>query len=302
MMTSPDSLPSELHPAACPYCGGRSLLDFRHFSRTYYRCRSCALIHQMHMEEKGDEINEYYRKRYFHDYADDQPDRNSMQLNRRILDLIEARKKTGNLLDVGCGCGYFLKEAQRRGWAVQGVDLSEESIVRARQLVGDVAFVGTVADVDLSRRFDVITMINVLDHMRDPFQNLRRSRELLQEGGLLYLRFPNGFFHRLIIRMQTMLTDKPLFNSLLVFHEYSFTPAFIMTLLAEEGFHPVTVRNARLSGAALYSKFRAVKSIGAMINGTFSLTAFFVKCLSAGRWLLGPSLDVIATKKQRLMS
>ncbi|MBW2003235.1 MAG: hypothetical protein JRI72_01280 [Deltaproteobacteria bacterium] len=38
-----------------------------------------------------------------------------------ILDLIEKRKDTGRLLDIGAGCWFFLASAQKRGWKVKAV-------------------------------------------------------------------------------------------------------------------------------------------------------------------------------------
>lgn len=297
MKIFPDTFLPTSRGIDCPYCEQSSRFDFQYYRRTYFRCPACSLIHLVRKTEEQDDPLSYYRENYYNDYADDQSERDRMHLNDHILNLIETNGIKGRLLDIGCGCGFFLRTARDRCWDIQGVDPSEQSIAKARELVGEGASVGTLQDVNTGSLFDVVTMINVLDHLRSPDKALARSWEILRSGGLLYLRFPNGLFHRSIIRMQARITDKPILNRLLVFHEYAFTPPFIRKVLKEHSYEHIKIYNSRMSGAALYGQSPVSRLLGSGLNGFLWLIVSLLKYVSGGRWLLGPSLEVTAVKK-----
>lgn len=297
MKSFPDAFLPTSREVDCPHCGQSSRFNFQYNHRTYFRCPACSLIHLVRKTEEQDDPLSYYRQNYYNDYADDQSERNRTHLNDHILDLIETNVNKGRLLDIGCGCGFFLSTARDRGWDIRGVDPSEQSIAKARELVGEAASVGTLQDVNARSLFDVVTMINVLDHLKSPDNALARSWELLRSGGLLYLRFPNGIFHRSIIRMQAKITDKPILNRLLVFHEYAFTPPFIRKVLKEHMYEQIKIYNSRMSGAALYGQSPVSRLLGSGLNGFLWLIVSFLKYVSGGRWLLGPSLEVTAVKQ-----
>jgi len=272
--------------------------SFPFSTRLYFRCPTCDLIYLVRAPEwRNDKGLSYYQEDYFDQYADDQPIRDKMHLNSRILDVIEKHCTRGRLLDIGCGCGFFLRTAKDRGWSVSGVDPSEQSIAKARELVGDAASVGTLQNVNIGSPFDVVTMINVLDHLREPWKDLSRVVALLRPGGCLYLRFSNGLFHSSIIRMQATITEKSIMNRLLVFHEYAFTPTFIRKLLEELGFEDRALYNAQISGAALHQHSPILRFLSRFLKCLLWLIIIFLKLISGNRWLLGPSLEVTAVKR-----
>src|SRR5215211_5801758 len=50
-----------------------------------------------------------------------------------LLDEFEKFRKTGKLLEVGCGSGHFLHEAKKRGWDVYGTEFTDDAIEKCRQ-------------------------------------------------------------------------------------------------------------------------------------------------------------------------
>jgi SAM-dependent methyltransferase len=292
-MTQPTKVVQD--ETACPYCRTISGFYFSFQSRSYNHCPSCDLIFARR-DQDPQRVITYYKDRYFDEYAEDQLSGSRSNLFSHILDLIENHKKTGTLLDVGCGCGLFLKEARERGWRVTGVDPSEKSIGHAKSLFDDTVFCGTLDEIPSQRRFDVITMINVFDHMIDAFQEIRKARDFLMPDGVLYLRFPNGFFHGSFIRRSRFL-PKQFIHSFLIFHEYAITPLMIRRLLNDLGFAPIHVSNSHLTGFQhhfLSPNFgkRIGEMASQMIFGGFKL----LEILSRRRWVWGPSLQVIALK------
>jgi 2-polyprenyl-3-methyl-5-hydroxy-6-metoxy-1,4-benzoquinol methylase len=102
------------------------------------------------------------------------------------------------LLDIGCGPGFFLKSAIARGWDAHGIEPSALAAAHARGL-GAVVTEGffnakTAATPEFQNaRFDVINLTNVLEHVPDAAQTLKRAVDLLQPGGVLCVGAPNDF-------------------------------------------------------------------------------------------------------------
>jgi 2-polyprenyl-3-methyl-5-hydroxy-6-metoxy-1,4-benzoquinol methylase len=108
-----------------------------------------------------------------------------------LLDEFENYRRTGRLLDVGCGRGWFLTEAKKRGWEVYGTEYSETAVkiceasgiaMRAGKL-DPAAFAGIT--------FDVITSFEVIEHINNPNEELQNIHTLLRTGGLFYCTTPN---------------------------------------------------------------------------------------------------------------
>ncbi|HRR39716.1 MAG TPA: class I SAM-dependent methyltransferase [Syntrophales bacterium] len=211
---------------------------------------------------------------------------------RRVMDAIERKKSTGALLDVGCGCGFLLKEAQDRGWRVMGVDPSVKSTDHAEALVGKCLFRGMLSDFPEGPTYDVVTFINVLDHSALPWIDIRHAERLLKGEGLLFLRFLNGRFHPWMLRRSSYFPISTILGREPVLHEYSFTPFFIRRMLKDCGFDRIEIRNAGLSGGRLWAR---------MLKTLVAAAVHFLYVTSARRLLLGPSLEVMARKKEHVL-
>jgi SAM-dependent methyltransferase len=112
---------------------------------------------------------------------------------RRHLGIVQRHARPGRLLDVGCASGLFLARALEAGWDVTGVEPSETLYARARANLGGRGDIrcATLEEARLSPGFDAITLWDVLEHVPDPFSFLRAGRDLLADGGHLFLNVPD---------------------------------------------------------------------------------------------------------------
>lgn len=106
-------------------------------------------------------------------------------------------KKAPNLLDVGCGTGGFLRFASANGFRAYGFDASKAQAEHARTLFPDVRHATSVqAYVELLDepvlQFDLITLWDVFEHIRNPVPFLQQLAGALRPGGYLFISVPNG--------------------------------------------------------------------------------------------------------------
>lgn len=137
----------------------------------------------------------------------------------------------GTSLDVGCATGQFAASMAGRGWRASGVDLSAYCVGRARELYPSVVFHhGTLADVP--GRFDVISYLDVFEHLDDPRRELAAIGQALNPGGVLFLELPNQDSVDAEILGAQYLFDE---------HLYFYGPHTIELLLANCGFDVLDV-------------------------------------------------------------
>jgi len=106
---------------------------------------------------------------------------------RYLTRLTKYGVQKNELLEIGCGNGFFLEEALAQGYLnVRGIEPSERSVLEARSdvrqnIVCDVMHPG----IFKSEQFDVICLFQVLDHLFDPGSLLDECFNILKPGGLI---------------------------------------------------------------------------------------------------------------------
>lgn len=108
-----------------------------------------------------------------------------------LLDGFEKYRKTGKILDVGCGVGLFLREAKKRGWEVYGTEYTETAIQLCRDKginMQEGKLNPALYEPDM---FDVITSFEVLEHINNPQEEIRNIKSILRPEGVFYFTTPN---------------------------------------------------------------------------------------------------------------
>ena len=134
------------------------------------------------------------------------------------------------LLDIGCGDGSFLLEAQRLGYEAHGVDPDANVAINASKRLPNVQQGGFPRIHLPSESFEQITMSHVIEHVHDPVAALGEVRRLLSPRGRLWLATPNieGATHLLFGKYWRGL-EAPR-------HLYLFSHATLTDLLGRAGF------------------------------------------------------------------
>jgi 2-polyprenyl-3-methyl-5-hydroxy-6-metoxy-1,4-benzoquinol methylase len=184
----------------CNFCGSQEHTSLFHgFDPDIVRCNSCGLIFNAAMPT-DQELASIYGEDYYtskdslrYGYTDYLADRdNIIKTSRRRLARIEKIKAGGSLFDVGCAFGFFLEVARERGWTVSGLEISRFAADYATRHLGlDVANQNAEAWDYGSRRYDVITMWDLIEHLRDPTGTLAKLARALKDDGVLVLSTPD---------------------------------------------------------------------------------------------------------------
>ncbi len=108
--------------------------------------------------------------------------------------LLELFTPGARVIDIGCGVGAWGPALRARGArALVGIEISEKAAASATRLY-DRVLCSPVEEVeldDLDGPFDTIIAADVIEHLVDPFTELRRWREWCVPGGELVISTPN---------------------------------------------------------------------------------------------------------------
>jgi 2-polyprenyl-3-methyl-5-hydroxy-6-metoxy-1,4-benzoquinol methylase len=108
-----------------------------------------------------------------------------------LLNFLKNTPKNSSLLDVGCGLGWLLKQAAALGYNAQGIDSSVTFVKAGRKLLGVKSRVKTLEELNTNKKYDVIVMSHVIEHVEDHKIFLKKTRELLKPNGKLLIACPN---------------------------------------------------------------------------------------------------------------
>lgn len=116
------------------------------------------------------------------------------KLEGKYAKAAERLQPSGRVLEIGCHSGYFSRFLMDQNYQVLGIELDETAAQAARRL-GVEVLVRDIENPDtihsLSERFDVVFMMDVLEHLKDPVAVLRRLKSVLTPTGRLILTIPN---------------------------------------------------------------------------------------------------------------
>ena len=96
-----------------------------------------------------------------------------------------------SVLDVGCGDGVLLECAHELGIQATGLEVSPQLVELVRKRLG----AGAITDQPLSElppeSYEVVALINVIEHVRRPSEILRSVYRVLRPGGVIVIHTPN---------------------------------------------------------------------------------------------------------------
>ena len=153
------------------------------------------------------EHKEQYWSKFASTYDDDQ----DYVVRKTILQLIIKRlseeRDLGEVIEFGCGTGYFTKEIAKKARNVIATDLSDEMLEIARIQLKEFRSINiqkaNCEDTYFpSERFDTVFMANLIHILINPIKALQESHQILRNGGLLIIVDFTGYSMKLFEKMK----------------------------------------------------------------------------------------------------
>ena len=232
--------PGPFH-ACCPACDapvdqGFERTDYAPFS--ILRCPSCGY------RFVGDPVSEERLAAYYADsYGVERQERykamqaqNAIDNARRIVPLFKSAglPDISSVLDIGAGFGYLVAELRARGYRAEGIEPSRDGAAYAGERLQVPVRAGFSTDlVQEGRRFQAVTLCDVIEHMRRPRELLKDCFRLLEPGGLLAVK--TDHFESAVAQLMGL----NFYRLTPVEHIALVTPATLAAMAEKEGFRIV---------------------------------------------------------------
>ena len=167
--------------------------------------------------------------------------RSEAQRRRTFNEFLDLKEtfvpERGSLLDVGCYVGLCMEEARRRGYSVEGTELSRWAVDVARSRGLAVHSLPVTALGRLDRSYDAVVAFDVLEHLADPLGALVAIRTRLGEGGCFFATVPDmGMWHARLLGERHWLV--------MLMHFQYFKRRSLERLLERAGFSRVSLATA----------------------------------------------------------
>lgn len=190
----------------CPVCDAEQL---EHFAQAYDaeyctskemfqydRCQSCELVFLN--PPLPHRLNEIYPKNYYSYRSDNKTsffEGLKRQMDAKLITKLisEIPGKELSLLDVGGGWGWLLSVARDASTRVRHthiIDMNSNAEEQARK-EGHEFHVSRIETFESSKKFDLILVLNLIEHVEDPRKVLKILKNLLSDQGLILIKTPN---------------------------------------------------------------------------------------------------------------
>lgn len=153
------------------------------------KCTNCTFVFVVNPPSKK-YLNKFYEDKDYEDpIVAEKRIRIESQHSLKIINTFCTNQN--NLLDIGCGRGYFLDEAKQMMWNVSGIDYSNKAIKFARlKLKLDVNKSDIFSYVS-SKKYSIVSLNQVIEHTTDANKLLKKISSLMASNGILYIATPN---------------------------------------------------------------------------------------------------------------
>lgn len=210
----------------------------------FYECSKCDAIYlnpTLSDEEEAffykKEFEKFMSSRAGSDYdwtnAQKHIDSNQENVSRRWRFMADYAKPGMKLLEIGCSTGFMLDHFKEEGLEVKGIELSDEFVPFLKDRGYEIFLsLEELIQESSQQKFDIITHYFVFEHIRDPFDFLEKSYQLLNKEGWIIMEVPSA------TDPLTSLYHIPAFEKFYwsIAHHYYYRPKTIEHILDKLGY------------------------------------------------------------------
>ena len=149
-----------------------------------HECVDCGFMQCSYMKE----VQNYYKDLIDEDYENTKNTRRIQM--KKILEKIKKIKPSGYLLDVGAGNGTLVEEAIKMGYIAEGIEPSNWLYNKAKEHELPITL-GTINDFKPTIQYDIITLIDVIEHISNPMETIEKISRLVKKDGVVITVTPD---------------------------------------------------------------------------------------------------------------
>ncbi|MFV0389043.1 MAG: class I SAM-dependent methyltransferase [Pyrinomonadaceae bacterium] len=251
----------------CPICSSDSQ---RKFEVKNYWIRDCLSCDHRFTEllPNDNHIEEIYDDSYFNGggagYADYLAEKDLLiKRGEWYAKLVSDYVETGKVLDVGAAAGFLLKGLTEKGWKGTGVEPNRTMAEFGRKNLNLNIETSSVETYNSPERFDLVTMIQVMAHFKNPREVLIHVSDMLKTNGFLLIETWN----------RNSYSEK-IFGT--KWHEYS--PPSVLQFFSDESLNKLAFeRGFEHVASGRPSKWISVGHARSLIIHKYGVNSFFSK-------------------------
>lgn len=237
-----DKITFERHE--CPVCSGDRFQTVA--TRDRYGvpcdtviCSGCGLL-QTNPYLDSESLDWFYENIFtrLHRGTEKPTDERFVARRKKAAEVVEWIRRAGGpsdgiAVDVGCGSGGFLQGMQDAGYTGIGVEIDRQYSQWGRERGLDIR-TGTLEQPDIPDNLDLVTYIQVLEHIVDLESELEQLSAKLKPDGMVFIEVPGP-------TSVEHMYNHDFLRLLQLAHIWHFTPESLTNLMRLHGFEPVHV-------------------------------------------------------------
>jgi SAM-dependent methyltransferase len=289
----------------CPACGTDKVESVGHKNGyAFSKCAECHVVFTT-VRDHGEAVADLYD--HYYDNARFAPPPVVEASLDRLVRSFGPFRNTNRWLDIGYGEGVLLGIAEGRGWDCSGTEISPQAIEYGQQR-GWIVTSNVEDDPRFpASGFDVVTMIELLEHVAKPHDIFQAAARWLRPGGLLYITTPNAnSLNRRLLGLEWTIFSPPE-------HVTIWTACGLRHALRNVGFEIGRIRTEGLNPCEIIARLRRGNNSSQPVdrnttafalNSAFSSSSFrrgvkksINRCLSA--FQAGDTLKVWAVRTRQ---
>ena len=185
----------------CIICSGKQILIFSYKTFHYYRCQNCQQVSTYPLPDNK-MIKQHYSRRFRmgnyqllrkYSYQYKNVYAYFVKLLKKRCEQQHTTLKDKKVLDIGCFTGEFLELMQQEGAEVYGLELQPEAVKIANKKLHNKVYQADVMSYNFpQKKYDIITLLGLVEHVTNPLQLLQRCYKLLSDDGIIMIQTPNS--------------------------------------------------------------------------------------------------------------
>lgn len=169
----------------CKFCNKISYPRLEIKNWQIFKCQNCKISFLNPEPQNIEKIYDYdYFKNWYLQVYEKRYKYNEKIL-KKIKKFIPEKCK---ILDIGCGVGIFMDLMKKKGNEVYGLDISDFALNFCKEKGFKVY--NSLSEIDPAEKFDVITIMDVIAHIKNPVDYLQKCKKILHPNGILIIKTP----------------------------------------------------------------------------------------------------------------